>query len=247
MWHDFFSQKNDKNEEEQKEERSEEDLNVPLSGPDTSSFSAFLVSLLSSEKNPDAERSGSLSDFQTEGKQRKDLGSTSDPRSKERQGRRSLMSYSKRSVRKVIKQVAKIGGYGNQNSELKANSNVETVGHELKPMNSINDAVLKPQLPEISEPSVLLSEDIRSNLYVSLPSLVRERKWILLYRSLKEESRALNIPIWALFCFVMMLIFPPYKLAALGDMEYLFQLCTGGAHFAPVTLFWYCHLVKKYI
>lgn len=182
MWKCFFSQKNDKEQEEQKEERSEEDLNVPLSGPDTSSFSAFLVSLLSSEKDPDAERSESSSDFQTDGKQRKDVGSTSDPRSKERQGRRSLVSYSKRSVRKVMKQVARIGGYGNQNSEVKANSNMESDGHELKPVNSINDTVSKPRLPEISEPSVLLSDDIRSNLYVSLPSLVRERKWILLYR-----------------------------------------------------------------
>ena len=37
-------------------------------------------------------------------------------------------------------------------------------------------------LPQISEPSMLVSEGVRNAVYASLPALIRGRKWFMLYR-----------------------------------------------------------------
>lgn len=55
-------------------------------------------------------------------------------------------------------------------------------GLEMRYMQNVKEPAASVELPEISEPSLLLTEKTRSSLYASLPGLVQGRKWILLYR-----------------------------------------------------------------
>lgn len=59
-------------------------------------------------------------------------------------------------------------------------------GLERNPMQSKEEATIIVQqaiiIPEISDPSLLLTEQCRRSLYTSLPALVQGRKWVLLYR-----------------------------------------------------------------
>ncbi|KAG5090311.1 hypothetical protein AAZX31_18G016900 [Glycine max] len=153
-----------------------------VDGPDTSSFTAFLYSLLSSSDTGDNANSRVQSDDNKSAAP--DHNPLPDSSSlKENGGRKSLISRSKQSIGKAIR---RIGGFHHQdrrdNVEMKLDD-----GHGSKVSGGVEMRRIEPvtvplvDLPEISEPSVLLSDSIRNVLYVSLPPLIHGRKWLLLY------------------------------------------------------------------
>ncbi|KAK9271838.1 hypothetical protein L1049_002203 [Liquidambar formosana] len=162
-------------------EKGSEDL---TDGPDTSSFSAFLYSLLASSE----PGSNSNSDGQNE-HQAELVEQGSDTVIKDSGGKKSLFSKGKQSLGKVIYQVARISVYRSQGSERKGNSDMKIdngddsklVGIQMRPMQTESEPGLCVDLPDISEPSLLLSEKTRTALYLALPALVQGRKWVLLY------------------------------------------------------------------
>ncbi|RYR29310.1 hypothetical protein Ahy_B01g053678 isoform D [Arachis hypogaea] len=145
-------------------EKTEEGSNDLVDGPDTSSFSAFLYSLLSSS----------------------DAGG--DNAKENNGGKKSLFSRSKQSLGRAICQAARIGGFRHQgrkdnNSEMNSDC---LNGSGLNGVEMNHLATVKGKESEsvsLVEPSMLLSEAMRSTLYVSLPALVHGRKWLLLYRN----------------------------------------------------------------
>lgn len=106
---------------------------------------------------------------------------------KESGAKKGLLSRGKQSLR-AIYQAARIGGYRSQerkgDSDVKiANENDDNFdGLEMKCIQNVKEPVSLGDLPDVSEPSLLLSEKARSALYASLPALVQGRKWLLLYR-----------------------------------------------------------------
>lgn len=165
------------------ESSTEQGPEPPFDGPDTSSFSAFLYSLLSSS-NP--ERNSNL-DGQC-GYQTEMFAPASETITKDNGRKKSLFSKGKQSLSRAMYQAAKFGGFRSQGSDRKGNSNlkyndgndIKVVGDEFKPVHNMNEPA-RTNIPDISEPSVLLSEKTRSALYLSLPALVQGRKWVLLY------------------------------------------------------------------
>ncbi|RYR29311.1 hypothetical protein Ahy_B01g053678 isoform B [Arachis hypogaea] len=150
-------------------EKTEEGSNDLVDGPDTSSFSAFLYSLLSSS----------------------DAGG--DNAKENNGGKKSLFSRSKQSLGRAICQAARIGGFRHQgrkdnNSEMNSDC---LNGSGLNGVEMNHLATVKGKESEsvsLVEPSMLLSEAMRSTLYVSLPALVHGRKWLLLYRLSETEE-----------------------------------------------------------
>ncbi|CAJ1855833.1 unnamed protein product [Sphenostylis stenocarpa] len=163
-----------------------EESNLGLAdGPDTSSFTAFLYSLLSSSDTGDNASSHVQSDD--------DKGAAPDhsplPDSllKENGGRKSLFSKSKLSLGRAIRRMGGVRHHGRRdNLEMKLDDGGGSKAAgvvEMRRIEPVEESLTVPlvDLPEISEPSVLLSDSIRNVLYVSLPPLVHGRKWLLLY------------------------------------------------------------------
>lgn len=146
-------------------------------GPDTSSFSAFLYSLLSP-----TESSSNLNFNESS-----ESAALDDITRKESSGKKSLISRGKQSLGRAIYQAAKFSGYRNQASTKGNNIPVdeENSSKFLRDdgilMQTISESIPPDSLPEASEKSLLLSEKTRSALYVSLPSVAQGRKWVLLY------------------------------------------------------------------
>ncbi|KDP46837.1 hypothetical protein JCGZ_24046 [Jatropha curcas] len=160
---------------------TEEDTGDLADGPDTSSFTAFLYSLLSSSdsgvnSNAD-EKNDSVAEI---------VDQPSDSTRKESSTKKSLLSRGKQSLR-AIYQAARIGGYRGQEQKFESDmkytdeSDDNFDGLEMKHMQNVEQAVEARELPDVSEPSLLLSEKARNALYASLPALVQGRKWLLLY------------------------------------------------------------------
>ncbi|CAB80650.1 putative protein [Arabidopsis thaliana] len=172
--------------------------------PDTSSFSAFLGSLLSSDpKDKRKDQDPEDEEDEEEDEEEDSEAETSDTSSSSANptrtmkettsggaAKKSFLSKYKQHFRNFY-QAVKFPGV----KERKGNSDVipddeETEyydGLEMKPMQNNNvkeevTVVVQAIIPEISEPSLLLSEQSRRSLYTSLPALVQGRKWILLYR-----------------------------------------------------------------
>ncbi|CAN4075671.1 unnamed protein product [Withania somnifera] len=163
------------------ESNAEEDAKDLVDGPDTSSFSAFLYSLLST--------SGSESKSNTSGKyDEQDDRAESIPELtvKEPSRRKRILSRGKQSLGRALHQVARLGGFRNQVSAKGSSEMVfddgsnSKVGGDKIPLQDMNQKLPK-NLPESSEPSVLLTEKARIVLYAALPVLVQDRKWVLLY------------------------------------------------------------------
>ncbi|XP_057783801.1 uncharacterized protein LOC131001425 [Salvia miltiorrhiza] len=155
-----------------------------VDGPDTSSFTAFLYSFLA----PSEPQTPSNSNLDRKSSSREDdFTPSSEPMTtKENVKKKSLFSRGKQSLGKALYQAARIGGYRSQSSKGSSDMAVGDGGdskddgialkilNESQPSEDLN-------LPEISEPSLLLSEKTRSVLYASLPVIVQGRKWMLLY------------------------------------------------------------------
>ncbi|XP_057737827.1 uncharacterized protein LOC130955067 [Arachis stenosperma] len=173
-------------------EKTEEGSNDLVDGPDTSSFSAFLYSFLSSS---DAGGDNAKVHGQSDGKGASGDGNNSLPDSSLKEnngGKKSLFSRSKQSLGRVIRQAARIGGFRHQgrkdnNSEMNSDclNGSGLNGVEMNHLSTVkgkeSESVSLVDMPEISEPSMLLSDAMRSTLYASLPALVHGRKWLLLY------------------------------------------------------------------
>nr|DAD41147.1 TPA_asm: hypothetical protein HUJ06_015470 [Nelumbo nucifera] len=193
----------------------EEDSGTPVDGPDTSSFTAFLYSLLSSpelgnhphveEQNThDAEMGEPATDLLIKGNI----------------GRKTLFSRGKQSLSRVMYQAARLSGNRNQAPEHKDDYNMKNddgnssklVGLELRPVQTSREAVPRVTLPDISEPSMLLSEKTRSALYVSLPALVQGRKWVLLYSTWRHGISLSTLYRRSMLC-------PGLSLLVVGDQQ----------------------------
>lgn len=107
---------------------------------------------------------------------------------KEGAKKKSLFSRGKQTFGKAFHHAAKIAGIRGQSP--KGSSDV-ALGNGSNSIISVNDGIAMKtlnesqpleNLPEISEPSMLLSEKTRSVLYAALPVIVQGRKWMLLYR-----------------------------------------------------------------
>lgn len=160
-----------------------------MDGPDTSSFTAFLYSLLtSSEPGDDPNVEGKNDNGQVNSEAVTASKEASDVPKKESGGKKNLFSRGKQSLGRAFNQAAKIAGYRNQ--EQKGDGDVEysdvnevvLPGVEIRHLQNETEPVALTDVPDMSEPSLLLSEKTRSVLYASLPALVQGRKWLLLYR-----------------------------------------------------------------
>ncbi|MBA0551824.1 hypothetical protein Golob_022687 [Gossypium lobatum] len=166
----------------------EDDKGDLVDGPDTSSFTAFLYSLLSS-----SESGHNVNLDEEDG--REETGDGSDTKTKENGVRKSLLSKGKQSLR-ALYQATRIIGYRNQDnkgdSAKKSDDDddddddddkggTKFDGLEMRHMQNVEEPLDSEDLPETSEPSLLLTEKTRNALYGSLPALVQGRKWLLLY------------------------------------------------------------------
>ncbi|KAJ6740844.1 NUCLEOLAR PROTEIN 7/ESTROGEN RECEPTOR COACTIVATOR-RELATED [Salix purpurea] len=161
---------------------AEEDTGHSVEEPDTSSFTAFLYSLLSSSESGNNPKLDEQNDHSAQ------MGDQlSENVAKVSGMKKGLFSTGKQTLRSIY-QATRIGGYRSQeskgNSDLKNSDEIDDFGGlEAKSMlkQNMKEPVALGDLPGISEPSMLLSEKERSILYVSLPAVVQGRKWLLLY------------------------------------------------------------------
>lgn len=166
----------------QLESISEESTGDSVEGPDTSSFSAFLYSLLSSSDSESNSNINGSKEYQV------DNESASDVTMKESSGKKSLLSRGKQSLGRAIYQAARFSGYrqasAKSNSDMSIDEeNSSTVFRDDGiSLQTLSKSIPLDNLPETSECSLLLSEKTRGALYVSFPVLVQGRKWVLLYR-----------------------------------------------------------------
>lgn len=161
---------------------------VSMEGPDTSSFTAFLYSLLkdyyftaeSEDENHDkVEPAASKAESEPE------IMNVV----RESGGKKGLLYRGKQYIGKAMSYAARFAGFRNQASEKKTDSAPNTNdknecqddGRDSRVQQSNNVELSLADLPDMSEPSLLLSQKTRMKLYASLPPLVKGRKWVLLY------------------------------------------------------------------
>ncbi|XP_019459667.1 PREDICTED: oxidation resistance protein 1 isoform X2 [Lupinus angustifolius] len=142
-----------------------------VDGPDTSSFAAFLLSLLSPSDDKAAKKRQNDDKTAVKG---------TSIMKENRVAKKSLLSRSKQSIGRVIYQTTRMGGIRDQDR----NNNVEMT--QIKPVKEPVVVPLVDDLPRISEPSKLVSDSIRKVVYDSLPTLIHGRKWMLLYSTWKH-------------------------------------------------------------
>lgn len=196
-----------------RESNAEEDAKDLVDGPDTSSFSAFLYSLLST--------SGSESKSNTGGKygeQDDHADSIPELTVKEPSRRKRILSRGKQSLSRALHQVARLGGFRNQGSAKGSSemvfddgSNSKVAGDHQIPLEDMSQKLVN-NLPESSEPSVLLSEKARIALYAALPVLVQDRKWVLLYSTWRNGISLSTL-------YRRSLLWPGISLLVVGDRK----------------------------
>lgn len=170
-----------------------------VDGPDTSSFTAFLYSLLSNSEP------GSHSSLNGNNEKQDDKAEPSELPVKEPGKRKSIISRGKQTIGRAVYQVARLGGFRNQGSS-KGNSDMGIDDGSNSKVNrdegiltqDKNEQVPSSNLPETSESSLLLSEKTRIALYTALPALVKDRKWVMLYRYEKVDATFIQL-LWYLF------------------------------------------------
>ena len=181
--------------------------------PDTSSFTAFLTSLLSS-----ADTSDHFSIRSEE--------SPSSSKPVENPGRKTVFSRGKQSLSKAFQKASRITGKRTttrSNSDISNDSGANSI--------EIEETLPRIPLPEISDSSLLISDSLRSDLYRLFPTTVMGKYWVLLYRS------------GILFLSFLTLLQKDFDIrfegyAAHGSMGSLFLLCTGEVLSARVFAYW---------
>ncbi|KAM0936909.1 putative TLDc domain-containing protein [Dioscorea sansibarensis] len=191
------------------EDLTESDADAP-DGPDTSSFTAFLVSLLSSSESGDHHRSHPAEESNNPG-----VDAASGSGMKENSARKGLLARGKHTLGRAFQKASRLGRY-RSSSLPKVDSDTindpSLLGQELKPIKTSKESTSKCTLPVISEPSMLLSENMRSNLYLSLPALVHGRNWVLLYSTWRHGMSLQTLYRRSLLC-------PGYSLLVVGDRK----------------------------
>ncbi|PNX88929.1 hypothetical protein L195_g045044, partial [Trifolium pratense] len=166
------------------DELNESELEVDANGPDTSSFTAFLYSFLSSTSDSrDNDGNDDDDDVSVVG------DDIDDEMNENLVVKKGLLSKGKQSLGKAIYVVARMGGFrsGNRGRD---NFESDECGVEMKSIQKLKEVPasvdLVDRLPEISEPSMLISNSLRNAVYDSLPSLIHGRKWLMLYSTWKH-------------------------------------------------------------
>lgn len=198
----------DKDEEESEDDKDSEQNSDTPDGPDTSSFRAFLISFLSSS----GSSNGSMEIIPD---QNGELGyPTLTPMGKSKKGKSGLLSRGKHSIGKIISKAARIGGF-KQNVEPKIDrevvDHVESVSPVLE-LEESKEVASFINLPAMSEPSVLLSEVMRFNIYASFPVLAKGMNWVLLYSTWRHGISLSTLYRRSMLC-------PGYSLLVVGDKE----------------------------
>ncbi|BAF19089.1 uncharacterized protein [Oryza sativa Japonica Group] len=161
--------------EDDDDDNSVKNSEIP-NGPDTSSFRAFLMSFMSSSNS-----SSDSIEIIPEHNMNMEYP-TLTPVGKGSNGRKGLFSRGKHSIGKIINKAGRIGGFRQKPSYSIDGETVQTEydapGLELK---GSKESASHDKLPAMSEPSMLLSETMRTVLYTSLPVLVQGRNWMLVY------------------------------------------------------------------
>ncbi|CAA3016909.1 Hypothetical predicted protein [Olea europaea subsp. europaea] len=172
----------EKNEGSQLESDLKDSSGDSVDGPDTSSFTAFLYSLVaSSESQTNSKCDGENMSLEDQFKP------SSEPTTKENGRKKSLFSRGKQSLGKAFYQAAKLSGFRNQGPKGSSvmvtddGSNFKASQDEDTQMNTSKDTLALENLPETSQPSLLLSEKTRSVLHAALPVTIQGLKWVLLY------------------------------------------------------------------
>ncbi|KAK1410718.1 hypothetical protein QVD17_37257 [Tagetes erecta] len=166
----------------------EDDVPVLEDGPDTSSFTAFLYSFLSPGRSKDEVEVeyASWNENQAVAVNKNDSSSTHGL-VKENSGKKGIFSRGKQSIGKALSQAARFGtGYRYHSSGKVSTESKDDDGKETGSQFGANEGVVAqnpsgPKLPNMSEPSQLMTEDTRAALYVALPVLSQGKKWVLLY------------------------------------------------------------------
>ncbi|KAI3930630.1 hypothetical protein MKX01_037076 [Papaver californicum] len=179
------------------ESSSEDEPGFTVDGPDTSSFSAFLYSLLSPESESTRDMEEHLQNHAEMVESSTDSGTK-----KTGSGKKTLFARSKQSLGRALYQAVRING----DSKL-GNNNIE-----LGLMNNQSENILQVNLPDMSEPSLLLSENARKSLYVSLPVLAQGRKWVLLYSTFRHGISLSTLYRRSMIC-------PGFTLLVVGDQK----------------------------
>lgn len=172
-----------------------------VDGPDTSSFTAFIYSLLKDDYFAAESEDAKHNTSKTEQAAAED-GAESEPVAKpenvnvvrESGGKRGLLSRGKQSLGKAMSYAATFAGFRNQGSEKKPTFGTSAVdkndgvkdGEDSRPVKSNDTGLSLADLPDMSEPSMLLSQKTRLQLYSSLPSLAKGRTWVLLYSTFRH-------------------------------------------------------------
>lgn len=199
--------------EQSKPELGEEGPGDISGGPDTSSFTAFLYSLLSNTE------SGTHSSVKRNNEQqvKDDNEAESSEQVKEPTRRRGILSRGKQTIGRAIYQFARLGGSQKKGSSgetgvVEDESNSKVDRDEGIIMKNIKEGGPLSSLPEISEPSCLLSEKTRMALYAALPVIVKDRKWVMLYSTWRN-----GISLSTLYRRSM--LWPGLSLLAVGDRD----------------------------
>ncbi|EOA16799.1 hypothetical protein CARUB_v10005018mg [Capsella rubella] len=208
------------------EEHQRKDL---VDEPDTSSFSAFLGSLLSSDpkdkkndqdQHEEGEREEEDSEAETSDTSSSSVNSIRKMKEATTSGgaKKSLLSKYKQHLKNIYQAVKFPGAKERKgNSDVKPDDeDTEYAGLEMKPMQNDNvkeeAKIVQAILPEISEPSLLLSDQSRRSLYTSLPALVQGRKWILLYSTWRHGISLSTL-------YRKSLLWPGLSLLVVGDRK----------------------------
>ncbi|XP_058731499.1 uncharacterized protein LOC131603228 [Vicia villosa] len=148
-----------------------------VEGPDTSSFTAFLYSFLSSSDSGDNSVIDEVS-----------VAENDDLMNENLVVKKSLLSRGKQSLGKAIYLAAKMGGLRNQE---RGRDGFESDGcgvemKRIQPVKEVSGVPLVDRLQDVSEPSMLISNSLRNVVYDSLPSLIYGRKWLMMYSTWKH-------------------------------------------------------------
>lgn len=173
-----------------------EEAEDSVNEPDTSSFTAFLYSLLKDDyfavESEDGQQSKSAA-VAEEHEHEPEPEPLAEPENvkvvRESGVKRGLFSRGKQSLGRAMNYATRLALFRSQASQRKPSSPASNDddnyskddGADMKPVESNNEALLMVDLPDMTEPSALLSMKTRIKLYASLPALVRGKKWVLLY------------------------------------------------------------------
>jgi hypothetical protein len=177
-------------------------------GPDTSSLTAFLANLLSLSEPSSADNNEQTADSsESEGDT---SGCSSESKlergsDKSEQGKYDLVASG--GVEKCDKEDLPSTSGGDDLGEWQLISDQDLINsryfesptvqvmqeaaEQLQPQSQLTSRPLK--LPEMSNGSELLSENLRSAIYAHLPTLAKGRQWVLLYRYDAQEGNLLQL------------------------------------------------------